>query len=79
MEPLANARGSEGASLAHRGSLHIGPALNRDRQGAVQFGPASPDRERAVDIGPPPDRDREAVPSQSLLFNWRDEGAVELS
>lgn len=45
MEPLANARGSEGASLRH-------PRLQS--------------------------RDREAVPSQSLLFNRRDEGAVEI-
>jgi len=46
MEPLANARGSEGVSFRHR-------------------------RLRS--------RDREAVPSQSLLFNRRDEGVVESS
>ena len=66
MEPLANARGSEGAPFAHRRSPDISPAQNRGREGAVQFGPV-------------PSRDREAVWSQSLLFNRRDEGAVELS
>ena len=32
MEPLANARGSEGVSFTHRRSPDISPALSRDRE-----------------------------------------------
>jgi len=45
---------------------------NRDRKGAVGTSPA-PTRDPALN------RDREAVRSQSLLFNRGDEGAVEIS
>ena len=65
MEPLANARGPEGAFFTHRRSPDVSLGLSRDRD-AVQFGPAL-------------SRDRKAVPPRSLLFNRRDQGAVKLS